>query len=73
LAAKYAHPTLILRRCDHEDGSITWEGSGRNPGRSRLDSLREFLLSTKLVEYAQGHANAFGVGIRDEFINGFII
>lgn len=73
LAAKYAHPTLILRRCDHEDGSITWEGSGRNPGRSRLDSLREFLLSTKLVEYAQGHANAFGVGIRDEFINGFMI
>lgn len=73
LAAKYAHPTLILRRCDHEDGSITWEGSGRNPGRSRLDSLREFLLSTKLVEYAQGHANAFGVGICDEFINEFVI
>ena len=46
LAAKYGHPTLILRMCRHEDGSITWEGSGRNPGRSRLDNLREFLLST---------------------------
>lgn len=73
LANKYGHPTLILRRCDHEDGTITWEGSGRNPSKSRLDNLREFLLSTKLVMYAQGHANAFGVGIKDEFLPGFRI
>lgn len=72
LAAKYAHPTLILRRCKHEDGSITWEGSGRNPGKSRLDNLREFLLSTGLVEYAQGHASAFGTGIKDENIEDFL-
>ena len=71
LAAKYAHPTLILRRCEHETG-ITWEGSGRNPGKSRLDNLREFLLSTNLVEYAQGHASAFGAGIKDENINKFL-
>ena len=72
LAAKYAKPTLILRKCVHEDDGITWEGSGRNPGKSRLESLREFVLNTGLVEYAEGHASAFGVGIRDDKLNKFI-
>ena len=72
LAAKYAKPTLILRKCVHEDGSITWEGSGRNPGKSRLESLREFILNTGLAEYAEGHASAFGVGIKDENLQAFI-
>jgi hypothetical protein len=40
LAAKYTRPTLILRKIIHEDGTITYEGSGRNSSRSRLESLR---------------------------------
>jgi hypothetical protein len=32
---------------------------------SELTNFKEFLMSTGLVEYAEGHANAFGVGIKD--------
>ena len=49
-----------------------WEGSGRNTDGTELSDLRGFLQSTGLVEYAEGHENAFGVGIKDENIQAFI-
>lgn len=72
LAAKYTRPTLILRKIIHEDGTITYEGSGRNSSRSRLESLRQFCLDTGLVEYAEGHASAFGIGIAENNLQSFI-
>lgn len=72
LASKYAKPTLILRIIRHEDGTVTYEGSGRNYGRSRLENLRQFCNDTGLVMYAEGHASAFGIGIEEKNYYKFI-
>ena len=67
LMAKYQRPVLLLNKT--ADG---WEGSGRGYDKSRFDNLREFLKDSGLVMYAEGHANALGVGITDEWFNSFI-
>ena len=72
LASKYARPTLVLRHIYQEDGSETYEGSGRNYGKSRLENFRQFCNDTELVMYAEGHASAFGVGIQAENLQTFI-
>lgn len=67
LMAKYQRPVLLLNKT--ADG---WEGSGRGYDKSKFDNLREFLKESDLVMYAEGHANALGVGITDEAFNSFI-
>ena len=67
LMAKYQRPVLLLNKT--EDG---WEGSGRGYDKSKFDNLREFLKESELVMYAEGHANALGVGIADDNFNTFI-
>ena len=67
LMAKYQRPVLLLNKT--EDG---WEGSGRGYDKSKFDNLREFLKESDLVMYAEGHANALGVGITDEVFKSFI-
>ena len=64
LMSKYQKPSLVLSMTEH-DGEIWWEGSARNTERSSLEDLRAYLEDTGLVEYAEGHASAFGVGIKD--------
>lgn len=71
-AAKYQHPVLILNERDH-DGEDWWEGSARGLSNCVIESFRDFLLSTGLVEYAEGHDNAFGVGIKGSNIPDFIM
>ena len=67
--AKYQQPTLILNERVHvnddETEEIWWEGSARGLEDSELSDFRGFLLENNLVEYAEGHENAFGVGIKD--------
>ena len=70
-SAKYQHPVLILNERNH-DGEIWWEGSARGLSDSELTNFKEFLINTGLVEYAEGHPNAFGVGIKDYNIQKFI-
>ena len=70
-SAKYQHPVLILNERDH-DGEIWWEGSARGLSDSELTNFKEFLMDTGLVEYAEGHPNAFGTGIKDCNIQKFI-
>ena len=67
LMAKYQRPVLLLNKT--EDG---WEGSGRGYDKSKFDNLREFLKESDLVLYAEGHANALGVGIADINFDRFI-
>lgn len=67
LMAKYQRPVLLLNKT--EDG---WEGSGRGYDKSKFDNLREFLKESDLVMYAEGHANALGVGITNEAFKTFI-
>ena len=72
LVAKYQHPVLILSKVYHDDGSITWDGSGRGYPVPELEDLRTFLNDSGLTEYAQGHANAFGVSVKDENFDALI-
>ena len=67
LMAKYQRPVLLLNKT--ADG---WEGSGRGYDKSKFDNLREFLKESGMIMYAEGHANALGVGITDEEFKTFI-
>ena len=72
IMGKYGHPVLLLNKhieVDPNTGEVlvfAWRGSGRNATYSKLENFREFLSNSGLVEYAQGHASAFGVSILDE-------
>lgn len=61
----YCRPILILNKVV-EDGKVKWQGSGRGYDKANLGSLRELLEESGLVDYAQGHASAFGVSIPEE-------
>ena len=77
LMSQYQRPVLLLNKTIQEVECLTtegkrlllkdvaWEGSGRGYDKSKFDNLREFLKESGLVMYAEGHANALGVGIRD--------
>ena len=65
----FHRPILILNQVIEErDGNkvITWQGSGRGYDNANLGSLRDLLVNSGLVDYAQGHAQAFGVGFPAE-------
>ena len=72
LMSKYQRPVLLLNKIVNEDGSVSWEGSGRGYDKSKFDNLREFLNESNLVMYAEGHANALGAGIEDKVFDEFI-
>ena len=81
LMSIYQRPVLILSPTSHEildeqgkvvDTEIWWEGSGRGPNVPGLEDCRAFYESSGLVEYGQGHANAFGLGIKDANIDEFL-
>lgn len=81
ISSKYQRPTLILNEREHnicdENGKIIkteiwWEGSARGLEDSKLSDFRKFLLDNNLVEYAEGHENAFGVGIKNDNMPEFI-
>ena len=84
LMSKYQRPVLLLNKVvtehtylEQDEKRITqtvisWEGSGRGYDKSKFDNLREFLNESGLVMYAEGHANALGVGILDENFDQFI-
>ena len=84
LMSKYQRPVLLLNKVVtpttymEQDGSLTvidvisWEGSGRGYDKSKFDNFREFLNESGLTMYAEGHANALGVGIADATFTDFI-
>lgn len=61
----YCRPVLILNKVE-EEGRVYWQGSGRGYDKANLGSLRDLLESSGLVQYAQGHAMAFGISIPEE-------
>ena len=66
IMGEYMHPVLLLTRHIDPDGGIFWRGSGRNATYSKLDNFREFLANSGLVQFAEGHASAFGISVPDE-------
>lgn len=61
IANEYRKPTLILRKVDDK-----WSGSGRNFDNCPLESFKKLLSSSNQFEFAAGHDNAFGVGIKGD-------
>lgn len=72
LMAEYKRPVLLLNQTTHNENEIWWEGSGRGYDKSKLSSFKDFLQESNMFEYAEGHAQAFGAGIRDERFTSFI-
>lgn len=72
LVSKYQHPVLLLTEVKHKDGSITWEGSGRGYNTSNFNNFKGFVENSHLVQYAEGHASAFGCSIPDSNFDNFI-
>lgn len=73
----YHRPVLILNQVKEKieqeiNGQkilvekIKWQGSGRGYDKANLGSFRDLLEASGLVDYAQGHAHAFGVSIPEE-------
>ena len=60
LTKQYKRPILITR--SNEKGTI-FSGSGRGINDSALDDFRLFCEDSGVIEYAQGHAQAFGYSI----------
>jgi single-stranded-DNA-specific exonuclease len=52
IANEYQRPTLILNESVQTDGSILWEGSGRNYGQNDFEGFRQFLDESGYFEYA---------------------
>ena len=85
LMAEYQRPVLLLNEVvngetvfDTFDNPITmftyttWEGSARGYDKSALIDFRKFCLDSGCIDYAEGHANAFGFGINSHRLNEFI-
>ena len=67
LAAKYKKPTIVARL--NSQGFD--RGSARGLNNSVLESFKDFLTKSGYFEYAQGHANAFGISIPDKYLTEF--
>lgn len=76
IMGRYQRPVLILNRTVHDEDPdnvyVTWDGSGRNANGTDLTNFQEFLQESGYFEFAEGHDNAFGVSIRDEYFADFI-
>lgn len=67
IMAKYQRPTLMLT---HRDGM--YQGSARGYSKSGIENFKDICQETGLTEYAEGHQNAFGLGIKPENIDKFV-
>lgn len=67
LSQKYKRPTIVARLND--EGMV--RGSARGLNNSELSSFKQYLDSTNLFEYAQGHDNAFGCSIANKDLQTF--
>lgn len=77
ISSKFQKPTLLLQRKENifevdgeEKSEVIYFGSGRGNTKI-LKSLKDWCNDTNLVEYAQGHANAFGILIKEENLEAF--
>lgn len=73
IQAKYQRPCLVLTKSKtKDDAEYYYRGSARNYSRSAIEDLRQLCENTGLVEYAQGHASAFGCSVSEADLQQFI-
>jgi len=71
LVGKFQKPILLLHYIEpKENEKGKYVGSGRGYEKV-LSSLKDWCNETELVEFAQGHANAFGISIFEENFEEF--
>ena len=86
LMAKYQRPVCVLTKVEVLNPNIQltsnppqpyydvfYRGSARGYSKSGVESFRDICLETNCVEYAQGHANAFGISIPAQYVEEFIV
>lgn len=72
IMSKYQKPTLLLNKTIDENGDIFWMGSGRGITGSDFNNFQKFLIDSNLVEFAEGHHQAFGANISDKNFKNLI-
>ena len=85
LMAKYQRPVCVCTKVKELNQNIQltsnppqpyydtyYRGSARGYSKSGIESFRQICLDTNLVEYAEGHANAFGISIPAQHIDTFL-
>lgn len=65
LSGKNLKPTLAIKL--NEEKKL-YEGSARS---SSVADFKDYLMSMGMFEYCEGHQGAFGVGIKEEFLEEF--
>lgn len=68
LSNKYNHPVYILRA--NKEGEL--KGSGRGLDTLDMPPLKDFMESSGLVEWVQGHQNAHGACIKTKNLEKFL-
>jgi len=73
MMAKYQRPCCILTLTE-KDGKTSFSGSARGYSKSGVESFKDICesLGEGVIEYAQGHANAFGLSLPIDSIDTFI-
>ena len=85
IMAKYQRPVLMLTKCEVLNPNTQllsmppkpvydtyYRGSARGYSKSGIENFKDICQNTGLVEYAEGHQNAFGISIKKEYIDKFI-
>ena len=85
IMAKYQRPVLMLTKVEvlnpnfiltsnppQPSYDIYYRGSARGYSKSGIENFKDICESTQLVEYAQGHQNAFGISIKQSYIQPFL-
>ncbi|MFC8686002.1 DHH family phosphoesterase [Brevibacillus porteri] len=65
IASKYKRPTVVFS--SFKNNLLC--GSARGYNKSELKDFKDIVLKTGLFDYAQGHANAYGLGLKEEYVD----
>lgn len=76
LMAKYQRPCCVLTKTIGIDEQgrqkISYQGSARGCGLAGINNFKDICENTGVVEYAQGHQNAFGLSLPESEISAFL-
>lgn len=72
LMAKYQRHTCILFKTVNENNEVIYQGSARAYSKSNHSNFKKLCEDSGMVEYAEGHPGAFGLGIKAENLMGFV-
>lgn len=72
LMARYQHPCCMLTKTINAEGGVSYQGSARGCDKVGVTEFKDICAATAVCEYTVGHQGAFGLGLREEYIEDFI-